>query len=104
MEAKDDTNVPNGLVCGAHAKYQCYNIFILSKFKYISNNNSYTQRLPPIKSGDTAELQYDSNNNVLSFFKTNDKLLNSSIINLPKNKTFYWMVGHSWGSFEITII
>ena len=44
----------------------------------------------------TVELHYDSDNNILSFFKTCDRLLDSRIVNVPQNKTFYWTVGHGY--------
>ena len=103
-EGIDDKNVPNGLICGRYDEYQSHNIFVLSKFKYMSNNNSYLKRLPFLKSGDIIELEYDSNNNRLSFFKSNDALLNSQIINLPKDKTFYWIVGHCYEQMSVTIV
>ena len=102
-KGKDDKNVPNGLICG-YDDYQSKNIFVLSKFKYMSNNNSYFQRLPHYKSNDIIEMLYDSNNNSLSFFKSNDKLLNSKIVNLPKDKTFYWIVGHCLKEMSVTIV
>ena len=92
------------MICGYNDDYQKNNIFILSKFSYISNNSSYAERLPHIKSGDTIIMEYDSNKFELLFFKENDKLLNSKIINLPKNKTFYWMVGHNYKLMEMTIV
>ena len=95
---------PNGFICGSGKQYEDKNIFILSKFEYKSNNQYYKERLPAIKSGDTIILQYDSNNNILSFFKSNDDKLNASITNLPKNKTFYWIVGHWWKAMSITIV
>ena len=70
----------------------------------MSNNNSYLERLPFIKSGDILELEYDSNNNSLSFYKSNDALLNSKIINLPKDKTFYWIVVHWYKQMSVTIV
>ena len=70
----------------------------------MSNNNSYFQRLPFLKCNDIIEMLYDSNNNSLSFFKSNDKLLNSTIINLPKDKTFYWIVGHRYKQMCVTIV
>ena len=103
-EFKQYANVPNGLICGGGNKEQAQNIFILSKFKYISQNNSYTKTLPYLRSGDTIQIEYDSNNYTLSFSKSNDKALNSKIVNLPKHKTFYWIVGHSSGSMSVTIV
>ena len=100
----DHKNVPNGLICGRGDDYQPHNIFVLSKFQYMSNNNSHLKRLPPYKSGDIIELQYDSNNNSLSFLKSNDLLLNSTIINLPKDKAFYWIVGHNRKEMSVTIL
>ena len=91
------------LVCGHWGAFQKKNIFTLSKFKYKSNNQHYKKRLPYIKSGDTIIMSYDSNNNILSFGKSNDDQLNSSIIHLPENKTFYWIVGHSYGNMAMTI-
>ena len=103
-QGKDHKNVPNGLICGGSDKHQCGNIFILSNFEYMSNNDSYLQRLPYYKSGDIIELRYDSNNNALSFFKSNDPLLNSKIVNVAKDKTFYWIVGHSHKKMSVTIL
>ena len=71
---------PSRLICGCYPKYQSKNIFVLPKFQYISASNSYLQGLPSYKSGDIIEMLYDSNNNSLSFFKSNDKSLNSTII------------------------
>ena len=103
-KGKDNKHVPNGLMCGCDDNDESRNIFILSKFKYMSNNNSYLERLPYIKSGAIIELEYDSNSNRLSFFKSNDELLNSQIINLPKEKTFYWIVGHCYKQTSVTIV
>ena len=97
-------NVPNGLICGGGNKYQSRNIFVLSNFKYMSNNISYLRRLPGYKSGDIIEMLYDSSSNSLTFFKSNNKLLNSKIIHLPKEKTFYWIVGHDYGQIFVTIV
>ena len=91
-------------LCGTLDKYQHNNIFILNNFEYVSNNNNYKQRLPHITVGDIIILEYNSNINELSFFKSNDLLLNSKIINLPKNKTFYWMVGHKYKPMSMTIL
>ena len=110
-KGKDHKNVPNGLLCGCSDECQSKNVFILSKYRYISNNHSYKKRLPHIKSGDTIEMIYDSNNCSLTFHKVNDKgflfikskELNSKIINLPKNKVFYWMIGHSYKQMSVTI-
>ena len=92
------------LAYGLRDRYQSKNIFTLSKFVYKSNNEYYKERLPPIQSGDTIILQYDSDKNILSFFKSNDDKLNASIINLPKNKTFYWIAGHSGDELSMTIL
>ena len=96
--------LPNGLLCGMSQKFQKNNIFIKSNVKYQSNNWYYRNRLPSIKSGDTIILQYNSNKNILSFFKLNDDALNSYIYDLPKNTTFYWFVGHYWDTMGITIV
>ena len=90
------------MICGGFDDCQSKNIFVLSKFKYMSNN-SYLKGLPFIKSGDI-KVVYDSNNNSLSFYKSNKKLLNSTIINLPKDKTFYWIVGHGVQQMSVTIV
>ena len=103
-QLQDHQNLPNGLLCGYAKTYQDNNIFIKSKFIYKSNNQHYKQGLPPVKPNDTIILQYDSNNNSLSFFKSNNDKLNSSIINLPKGKTFYWIVGHSTREMSVTIV
>ena len=108
---KQGINIPNGLLCG-HS-YQKKNIFVLSRFEYRSNNKAYSKRLPSLKTGDTIEMLYDSYNCQLSFlrcfnaheytwFKSKD--LNSTITNLPKDKIFYWMVGHSSGKMSVTIV
>ena len=97
-------NVPNGLVCGKSDTIQPDNIFVLSKFKYVSNNEWYKNALPGLQSGDTIIMRYDSYKSELSFSKSNDKLLDSKITNLPKNKTFYWMVGHICKPMSITIV
>ena len=101
---EEDDDLPNGLLCGFTADYQDKNIFVVTKSVYKSNNQYYKQRLPGFKTGDTIVLQYDSNNNRLSFFKSNDDKLNACITNLPKDKTFYWIVGHQYGLMEITIV
>ena len=101
---KSSKNVPSGLICGYSDDYQSHNIFVLSNFKYMSNNNSYLQVLPFIKTGDVIEMFYDSNNNELSFSKSNDALLNSKIVNLPKDKTFYWIVGHEYQQMSVMIV
>ena len=97
-------HVPNGLLCGYSKYCQQRNIFTLSKFSYKSNNNYYKKKLPYIKTGDKVILQYDSNKNSLSFRNANDEKLDSSITNLPKDKTFYWIVGHSFGTMSMTIV
>ena len=94
----------HGLLCGYDKYLQVTNIFIQSKFVYKSNNEYYTTALPYIRTGDTVILQYDSNKNSLSFFKTNDKKLNAQITNLPKDKTFYWFIGHCFRVMSMTII
>ena len=101
---QNDPNVPNGLVCGGNDNYQPQNIFVLSKYSYVSNNNWYKKQLPFIKSGDIVEMVYDSDNLELSFGKSNDQLLDSKIINVPKNQTFYWMVGHRYKPLSMTIV
>ena len=103
-KGKDHKFIPNGLVCGGFRDIQSGNIFVLSNFQYMSNNISHLQRLPHYKSGDIIQMLYDSNNNTLSFFNSNDKLLNSKIINLPKGKIFHWFVGHSWKQMSVTIV
>ena len=95
--------MPNGLICGYTDQYHSHNIFTQSQFVYKSNNQYYKDRLPPVQPNDTIILQYDSHNNVLSFSKSNDPKLDSAISNLPKDKTFYWIVGHSYGQMSITI-
>ena len=102
-KGEKDKNVPNGLLCGYNDKYQSKNVFILSNASYISFNHSYNDRLPHFKAGDKVEMYYDSRNYILSFYKSNDKSLNAKVVNLPRNKTFYWMVGHSYGNMSITI-
>ena len=58
-----------------------------------------------IKTGDIVVLEYDSNLSVLSFSKENDKgNLNSCIKHLPKNKIFYWFVGHYKGKMCLTVV
>ena len=79
------------------------NIFVKSKYVYKSNNKCYQERLPHIESGDIIILRYDSDNNILSFCKSNDDKLDASITNLPKNKTFYWIVGHHDKRMSVTI-
>ena len=55
--------------------------------------------------GDIIVLQYDSDKSILSFSKENDNGdLNSCIKNLPKNKTFYWFVGHCFGKMCLTVV
>ena len=95
--------LPNGLLCGYLRRFQNKNIFNQTKFVYKSKNQHYKERLPCIKPGDTIIMQYDSNKNILSFFKTNDNKLDASISNLPKDKTFHWIVGHCEGKMSITI-
>ena len=85
----------HGLLGGLSPQDKMNNIFVLSKYVYKCNSGYFKDRLPPIKSEDIVKLEYDSNNNVLSY---------SSIINLPKDKTFYWMVGHSHGQMSMTIV
>ena len=50
-------------------------------------------------------MQYDSDKSELLFFKCDSySLLNSKISNLPKNKTFYWLIGHSQKPMSVTIL
>ena len=94
----------NGLLYGYDSIYEKNNIFKKSNFIYKSNNQYYAKSLPSIFAGDIIKLQYDSNNSTLSFYKSNDDKLDCSIINLPKDKTFYWIVGHSFGEMSVTIV
>ena len=102
-----DELLPNGLLCGTRSNnYISFNknIFRLNDFKYKSNNKNYTTGIPPIESGDIIILSYNSDKNTLSFIKENKYgLLNSRIYNLPKEKTFYWFVGHKRGQMLFTI-
>ena len=49
-------------------------------------------------------MEYDSDYSQLSFFKCNDKKLNSKIVNLPKNTTFYWIIGHERMQLSVTVV
>ena len=97
------SNMKNGLLIGYGHKVQD-NIFIKSKFVYQSNNKFYKDGLPYIKNGDTIIMKYDSNNNILSFYKLNDNKLNAQISNLPKDKIFYWFVGRYSQQLSVTIV
>ena len=82
-----NVHMPNGLICGYIDACQSRSIFTLSKFKYMSNNNSYLEKLPGSKSGDIIEMVYNSNTNQLSLFKSNDKLLNSKVVSTPDHQS-----------------
>ena len=100
------SNMKNGLLVGSSSygeKVQD-NIFIQSKFVYQSNNKFYKDGLPYIKNGDTIIMKYDSNNNILSFYKLNDNKLNAQISNLPKDKILYWFVGRYSQQLSVTIL
>ena len=112
--------LPNGLFCGWGGPISASNIFRRSKFKYASRNGKYSSRLPFFKSGDIVVLTYNSDLGHLSFqlFKMNTKsgwfggyssneevsLLDSYIYNLPRDGTFYWLVGHQCGQMSATIL
>ena len=100
------SNMKNGLLIGASNSGQNVqdNIFIKSKFLYKSNNQYYENGLPNINNGDTIIIKYDSNNSILSFYKTNDAKLNAQISKLPKNKTFYWFAGRYSRQFSVAIV
>lgn len=79
------------------------NVFFKS-IKYISNNQFYRDGLPRLKKGDIIILEYNSYQNSLSFKFERDVKLDSKIVGLPKNKSFYWMVGHNKCMMSITIV
>ena len=96
-------HMQNGLLCCAPFGKENENIFVKNKFVYTSQNQFYKKQLPHIKTGDTIIMRYDSNNHILSFYKSNDLKLNAQISNLPKDKTFYWFAGRFCGEFSVTI-
>ena len=96
-------NLQHGFLLGKKEK-KMDNIFIKSNFEYKSNNQFYKKKLPNIKTGDTIIMKYDSNDHVLSFYKSNDAKLNSKIVNLPSDKTFYWFVGRFCDILSVTIV
>ena len=100
------SNMKNGLFLGSRGwgTNTQENIFIKSKFMYKSNNEYYKNELPYIKTGDRIIMKYDSNNNVLSFFKSNDVKLNAQISNLPKDQILYWFVGRFSQQLSVTIV
>ena len=92
---ENDKELPNGIFCGFGSGAKNKNIFYKNNFLYKSNNGNYKNRLPGFKTGDILKLSYNSVLSQLSFFKENDNgNLNSSIVNLPQNRTFYWFVAH----------
>ena len=100
-----DPYLPNGLLCGYDDPFHNDNIFIKKEFKYQSNNpNHYLHRLPRLRPNDIVILTYDSDNGILWFGKENDDKLDAFIKKLPRNQTFYWMVGHHYKPFAITIV
>ena len=103
---KSFLNMKNGLLIGATSGGLDVqdNIFIKSKFMYKSNNQYYKNGLPNIKTGDTIIMKYDSNNRILSFYKSNDVKLDAQISNLPNDKTLYWFAGRYSTELSVTSI
>ena len=103
-DRQDDNCLPNGLLCGGNDENIENNIFRKNNFIYKSNNDNYEERLPGWCKDDILSLEYNSDLNQLSFSKLNDNKLNSQISNLPKDKTFYWFVGHYDGDMLLTML
>ena len=93
---------PNGFLCGT-SECEENNIFVLNKFKYVSNNN-YKQCAAGLKDKDVVILIYDSDLNILSLLKENDSSFDAKLINSPKNQTFFWFVAHFKKNMSITIV
>ena len=97
------TSGPNGFLCGT-SEHEKKNIFVLNKFKYVSNNNNYKECAAPITTKDVVILVYDSDLNILSLSKENNSSFDAKLINLPKNQTMYWFVGHFVKKMCLTIV
>ena len=97
--------LPNGLYYNNCSYSYEKHIFLPKKCIYCSNNKHYQNRLPGLTTNDVVVLEYDSNLSILSFSRENDNgKLNSYIKNLPKEVTFYWLVGHAYGEMSITVV
>lgn len=92
--------LPNGLICGWDT-YQDKSIF--NGYEYNTRNNKHKAHLPGWTKDDIVIIKYDSNNRTLEFGKENDNNVDVIIKCLPKNKVFYWMVGHRRSQMSITI-
>ena len=95
FDQENNEYLPNGLFCG-YDKTLNENIF---------RNKHYKNRLPGIDNGDIIILEYNSDLSKLTFSKENDNgKLNASIKNLPKEKTFFWFVGHECKEMSVTVV
>ena len=90
----------NGRLLYGGDRCRSTNIFYKNKFIHHDQNNYFQ-----IRNGKTITFIYDSYSTKILMDNSDNQLLsNSSISNLPKDKTFYWFIGHYGGKLSITIL
>ena len=97
--------LPFGLICG-NSICQKDNIFY-NTIKYKNHYKEYKNSLPCLRSGDTITLKYNSDRGVLQVgkeFAKSTHAVMASLKKLPKNRVFYWMVGHAHNPMRVTIL